>query len=54
MGGNHACKHANGVPSLGNLLKQKFSDEEVYAVKLHTVWGDNSGNVFGKVEERFV
>lgn len=51
VGGNHACKHANGVPSLGNLLKQRFSDEEVYAVKLHTVWGDNSGNVFGKVRK---
>ena len=51
VGGNHACKHANGVPSLGNLLRKKFSDKEVYSVLLHTVWGDNSGNVFGKIRK---
>lgn len=51
VGSNHACKHANGVPSLGNLLKKRFSDEEVYSVLLHKVWGDNAGNVYGKIRK---
>lgn len=49
VGRNHACKHANNVKSVGNILKNRFSDEEVFSIILHNAWTDNYGNTYGKV-----